>query len=126
MVRSFILDPLHRIYIHLTVSLSALLVRSSDGGDIERVQFVPSVKVFRGGERSSGPIPLLPTTIPPSPAFPVLPIVVRLTGFTIVPIDTETFDSGDGNAELDARIKASSLEESGMMNVVGLVISKGR
>ena len=87
---------------------------------------MPSVKELRGGDRSSGPRPLLPTTILPSPAFPVLPTVVRLTGFTIVPMETDTFDSGDGNAALDALIKASSLEESGIMNVVGLVISKGR
>ena len=113
-------------FISPTVSLSALLVRSSDVGDIERVQFVPSVSEFRGGERSSGPRPLLPTAIPPNPVLPVLPTVVRLTGLTIVPIDTETLDSGDGNAALEALIKASSLEESGMMNVVGLVISKGR
>jgi hypothetical protein len=90
---------------------------------MESAQFVPRVKEFKGGDKSSAPKPPPPTTIPPRPT---LPVEVRLTGFTIVPMVTETLDSGEGNAALDALIKASSLEESGIMNVVGLVISKGR
>ena len=114
----------------LTVSLSALLARSSDVGDIESVQLVPRFR-FNGGDKSSAPIPPLPITIPPNPTFPPLTPEIRLAGFTIVPIVTDTLDSGEGNAALDALIKPSSLEESGMMNAqcaskYTSVLTKGR
>ena len=106
--------------------MSALLARSSDVGDIDRAQFVPSVNELSGGDNTSASIPPLPTTNPPSPKPTPLTPEVTLAGLTIVPIVTETLDSGEGNAAFDALIKASSLEESGIMKVVGVAISKGR